>query len=153
MNRLLYQLLPYALVALTAILSVFSYVHILGRLAGSLTVYTYIKHSISTNIFALSFIEIALAAVFSVLVAWAVLHILARFKWIVPKMGPLIFYVVVTFGLWFYLSGTTMAEYEELSRLIPKFRSIIYDFVTSLPIAVLPVLLVLWSTRRTVRVE
>lgn len=150
-RRLWRNFLPYALTAFTAILSIYSYLYILGRLVGSWTVYTSIKHSISTNIFVLNFIVISLAAVSSVFFAWAVLHVFVRFKWIVPKMGPLIFYVGATFGLWFYLSSMTMAgynaEYQAVFRLIPKFRSIIYDLVTSLPIAVLPVLLVMWSTR------
>lgn len=151
-GRLLHSLLPYTLTALAAILGIYSYLNILGRLVGSWTVYTYVKHSISSNIFVVNFIVIALAAVSSVLLTGAVLHVLVRFRWIVSKMGPLTFYVVVTFCLWFYLSSKTTAEYETLQS-IPKFRSFIYDLVTSLPIALLPVLLVTWSTRRTIRAE
>lgn len=150
---LLHQLYPYALVALTAISSIYSYLNILGRLVGSETVYAYIKHSISTNIFVLNFIVIALAAGLSILLTWAVLHILVRLKWIAPTAGPLLSYVGVTFVVWFYLSSMTMIEYEEALRSIPRLRSFVYDFVTSLPIAVLPVLLVMWSTRRIARAK
>jgi hypothetical protein len=141
---------PYILSAVGAIAALFVYLSVTGLVvssSASAALISLLNDRSRSGIFVLTAIEIGIAALLGIVVAWALLHYIRR-SWPESGLAPSLLYGALTIAMWLYWSMTVNSEHTATLQRVGGASSLLFDLATSLPIVALPIVLVLWSTRR-----